>query len=326
MHIFPVGNVLNATSLTQPQAIQDEFCLSNASHFVEIGGSTSVGRQNKTLHISVIHAFCESIRKSVQLHPHRSIIVCPAENRFDLLSHVCLLCGSYLILCEDFDSNLTPNVLTDMLSDCPEAYRSNLVDCWAALHRARDLIWLSETNEDEAALDVEMASHYARECNGNIHVLVPDKLFIFPTPAALLDGQSWADTSEPERPTARHFSSAFLAELLSELGVSSVACLDRTTVSDAAAFHASGLDVHDLALDPRRPALLPAIDHLLAVARVAPGPTALFLGNDCAVERLEWVETLACSWLMSGFGFGSGAALAWVRMMCPALGLRFELD
>ena len=213
-----------------------------------------------------------------------------------------------------------------MLADCPEAYRSNLSDCWAALHRARDLTWLSVTNEDEAALDVEMASHYARECNGNIHVLVPGKLLLFPTPAVLPDGQSWADMNEPDRPTVRLFSAVFLAELLSELGASSVACLDRSTGSDAAAFHASGLDVHDLALDPRRPALLSAMDRLLAVARVAPGPTALFLGNDCAVARLEWVEVLACAWLMSGFGFGSGAAAAWVRMMCPALGLRAEVS
>jgi hypothetical protein len=28
---------------------------------------------------------------------------------------------------------------------------------------------------------------------------------------------------------------------------------------------------------------------------------------------------------MTGFGFGSGAAAAWVRMMCPALGRRADI-
>ena len=320
--IFIVGKHLHATLLTQAQAIEESFCSNNPSHFVEIGGTTRIKGQTDSLDIAVIHAFCETIRNTLDLHPDRSIIVCPADRGCDSLSHVCQLCGAYLILCEGLDSNRILNVLAVMLSGCPEAHRSNVVNCWAALHRARDLGWLSETNEDEseAVLDVEMASHYALGCNGNVHVLVPGKLLLFPTPAALPDGQSWADTSEPEHSTARHFSAAFLSALLSDLDVSSVACLDRTDENDAAAFRACGLDVHDLALDPRRPALLPAMDHLLAVSRAAPGPTALCPGRECAGEKgAECVEALASAWLMTGFGFGSGAAAAWVRMMCPAL-------
>jgi hypothetical protein len=75
--------------------------------------------------------------------------------------------------------------------------------------------------------------------------------------------------------------------------------------------------VLDLALDPRRPALLLAMDRLLAIARAAPGPTALYPGHGGAGAAS--VDTLACAWLMTAFGFGSGAAAAWVRMMCPAL-------
>ena len=105
--------------------------------------------------------------------------------------------------------------------------------------------------------------------------------------------------------------------MLTDLGVSAVACLDRTDENDADTFCTCWLDVHDLALDPRRPALLPAMDHLLAVSRAAPGPTALFPGNSGAGP--ECVESLAAAGLMTGFGFGSGAAAAWVRMMCPAL-------
>ena len=321
--IFPAGKHLHATFLTQVQAINEDFCFNHPSHFVEIGESTRIKGQTDSLDIAVIHAFCETIRNTLELHHDRSIIICPADRCLDSLSHVCQLCGAYLILCEGLDLDHILTVLTDLLSGCPEAYRTNVVNCLTALHHSRGLGWLSETNEgdNEAALDLEMASHYALECNGNIHVLVPGKLLLFPTPAALPDGQSWIDTSEPERPTVRYFSAAFLATLLADLDVSSVACLGRTDEIDADAFRACGLDVHDLALDPRRPALLPAMDHLLAVSRAAPGPTALFPGRGCAGggRGAECVESLAAAWLIARYGFGGGAAAAWVRIMCPAL-------
>ena len=107
-------------------------------------------------------------------------------------------------MCEGLNLEHTPTIITEIMSNCPVAYRSNAVDCLAALHRARDL---SSTNDDEATLDVEMASHYALACIGNVHFLAPGKLLLFPTPATLPDGQAWADTSEPDRPTAAPLSS-----------------------------------------------------------------------------------------------------------------------
>ena len=90
--------------------------------------------------------------------------------------------------------------------------------------------------------------------------------------------------------------------------------------SDAAALRAGGLDVHDLALDARRPALLGAMDRLLAVSRAAPGATALFPGPGEGGEELgEHAGTLGAAWLMTVFGFGSGGAAAWIRMMGAGL-------
>jgi hypothetical protein len=320
--IFPVGKHLHATSCTAAQAIKESFCLGTASHFVEIGESTLIAGQAHCLSLAVIYGFCNTMCTTLELEHGRAIIVCPADQSTDAMSHVCQLCGAYLILCEGLDVDQALAALTDILYCCPKAYQVIALDCWAALHRARNLGWLSKSNdsEDEAALDVEMVSHYALACNGSVCVLVPGKLLLFPAPAALPEGQSWTDTAEPDGPTARHFSAAFLAALLADLGASSVACLGKTFGGDAAAFHACGLDVHDLALDPRQPALLPAMDRLLAVARAAPGPTALFPCSGCA-ERAGamCVEALAAAWLMTGFGFGSGAAAAWVQIACPGL-------
>ena len=96
--------------------------------------------------------------------------------------------------------------------------------------------------------------------------------------------------------------------------MSAVACLGRTGESDAAAMSARGLDVHDLGLDPERPALLGAMDRLLAVSRAAPGAVAVFgYSGDAAAG------TLAEAWLMAEHRFEAAAAAAWVRMVCPRL-------
>ena len=262
------------------------------------------------------------MRDTIESRPNQPIVVCPADHATGTMSDACLLCGAFVLLCEDAGLDDVLSTFEEALQGRLAARRAAIVDCWTALHRARALGWLGATDNDasEPALDVEMASHYALDCNGGVHVLVPGKLLLFPAPAPLPTDQAWADTSEPGRPTARRFSAAFLAALLADLGVSAAACLGRTCGSDAAAWRAGGLDVHDLALDARRPALLGAMDRLLAVSRAAPGATALFPGHGGSGEELpECAGTLAAAWLMTDFGFGGGAAAAWVRMLCPGL-------
>ena len=197
---------------------------------------------------------------------------------------------------------------------------SSITDGWRALDRARALRWLGAADDEcEPMLDVEMAAHYARMSNGNVHVLVPGKLLLCPAPAPLPHGQEWAQVTSTERA----FGAGFLADLLSssDLGASAVACVGRTGGSDAAAFAARGLDVHDLGLDPRRRALLRAVDRLLAVSRASPGAVALFFGGDG--EALPGsVGTLVAAYLMVELGFCAEAAAAWIGMVCPALDAR----
>ena len=117
---------------------------------------------------------------------------------------------------------------------------------------------------------------------------------------------------------ARGFSAGFLADLLSALHVSAVGCLGATGASDAAAFCARGIDVHDLRLDPQQPARLSAMDRLRAVTRAGPGAVALFGGGGEGMAQ-EYVGTLATAWLVGEYGFGAGVAGAWVGMLYPAL-------
>ena len=301
--------------------MQQKTCMLSSPHFVEVGGSSD--QTENGLPISVIHAFCESMRSTIESRPDQPIVVCPEDNDIQTVGNACKLCGAFLLLCQGAGLDHVLSAFRGTLQGCLAARRTAIVDCWAALHRARVLGWLGSADDDERepTLDVEMASHYALACNGGVHVLVPGKLLLFPAPAPLPADEAWADASEPGRPTARRFSAAFLAALLSDLGVSAVACLGRTGGSDAATLHASGLDVHELALDARRPALLGAMDRLLALSRSAPGATALFPGGGGGGgEALpECAGTLAAAWLMTEYGFCGGEAAAWVRMVCPGL-------
>ena len=72
--------------------------------------------------------------------------------------------------------------------------------------------------------------------------------------------------------------------------------------------------MHELGLDERQPALLAAMDRLLAVARAAPGAVAVFGGGGADGA----VAALAAAWLMT-LGFDGGAAEAWLRLVCPPL-------
>jgi hypothetical protein len=239
-----------------------------------------------------------------------------------------MLCGAYLLMCEDVSLHALCTIFQPVLqyiwqpdSQTPhQVFKARVKDCWKAINHAKSLQWVSNTAYEAFAprMDIEMARHYALHCNGGAHILIPGKLLLFPAPKALPLNQAWADVLVPGQPTARRFSATFFAGLLPELGVSAVVCLGRTSGTAAAAFRAGGLDVHDLALDAGQPALLGAMDRLLSVSRAAPGATALFPGSGRGGAELEWVRTLAAAWLMTDCGFGSGAAAAWVRMVCPA--------
>ena len=301
------------TSSAEDAALYEASDIESA-HFIQIEGSSSNGG---VVDLSVIHAFCETMSAAVETHESVPIVVCVDSASPSNLGSSCLLCGAYLLLYEIVDFQTVAATFRSVLDMVSCEWQDGVIDCWKALARARDLRWVGTTSgdSDEPALDVEMASHYALPANGGVHVLVPGRLLLVPPPAQLPVGQSWADdVSEAGEAATRRFAAGFLADLLADLDVSAVACLGRTGESDAAAMSARGLDVHDLGLDPERPALLGAMDRLLAVSRAAPGAVAVFGYSGDAVAG-----TLAEAWLMAEHRFEAAAAAAWVRMVCPRL-------
>jgi hypothetical protein len=186
------GNQMYFTPDLATNAMQHELCTLNSVHFVEVGESTSDG-----LHISVINAFCESMHTAIESRSDQTIVVCPAVRDVMTGSDTCLLCGAFLLLCNETSGLESLDHVLSAFKDTLQGYlaarRTAIVDCWTALHRARAIGWLSITYDDdhEPPLDVEMSRHYALASNGGVHVLVPGKLLLFPAPAPLPADQAW---------------------------------------------------------------------------------------------------------------------------------------
>ena len=194
-------------------------------------------------------------------------------------------------------------------------------DCWCALDHALRLGWfVPSSGDDEPVLDVGELVHYARTANGGVQIVVPGALLLFPTPSEdVPEGQEWADSVSADGRPDRRFSAAFYASLLADLGVSAAACLGRGSAASARAFAARGVAPVNLRLiapanGAGAGALLPALDHLLTLARGAPGAVALHCGAG-GEWPAGWLGTLAVAFLISRLGFSGAEAAAWVHMV-----------
>ena len=293
-------------------AARDEISSLESAHLLEIGGASENGTN---LQLSVIHSFCLTVSSTIDDRPSVPIVICPECDSPSSLRCACLLCGAYMLLCDQVGLEVVISTFSDINPCGSKAIDNTILNCWTALHHARDLHWLGvQCDGAEPALDLELVSHYALAANGGVRVLVPGKLLLVPCPASLPVGQDWADVSEDERPAERRFSARFLADVLVDLDASVVAWLERAGEGDAEAMKARGLDVHELYMDARRPALLQTMDRLLTVSRAAPGSVAVL----CSCGSDATVGTMAAAWLMT-LGFDEGAAGAWLRLLCPSL-------
>jgi hypothetical protein len=308
------------TPLTAVQAMVHESYAISSAHFIDV---ESCAAGQGFIHVSVVHAFCQTVYNAIKSMPDTLIVICPHDDTASSLRNTVLLYGAYLILCTDETVSGVVDRLRDGISAPAGIDRrlelddASIMDAWAALDRARALNWLAAPDcTDAPALDMDMAAHYTLPANGGLRILVPDRLLFFPSPVPLPAGQDWTDANAAGEEPGRRFSAGFLAELLVDLGVSAVVCLGRTSGGDAAAFRACGVDVHDLGLDAGRPALLRGMDRLLALARAVPGAVAVcgWGGDEAGVGR-ECVGTLGAAWLMTEAGFDAGSAEAWVGMM-----------
>jgi hypothetical protein len=275
-----------------------------------------------------VNNFVEAIRLELRRHPNKTLIACVGRSDEGLRSKVAMLFGGFLILEEHMDFEQVAELFEGMGDGFDfmktDTMGTSVHDCWRALSHARKLGWLhlsrgmpapqSSDSPQDTPIEVEEMLHYASPINGDIHMVVPNKIVCFPTPADLPDNQLWMDSDATEGDTVRRFSAAFFADLFADLGVDVAVCL-HTCAYDRAAFLEQGIEVEDLGMDPTSPHMLSAIDRFLAVAAAAPGLVALQSGSDGPGH----LGALVLSYLTSRAGFDAESAVAWVRMVHPAL-------
>jgi hypothetical protein len=295
-------------------------------HFVcverEMGGSDL-----HPLRVDQISDFVRFIQRTHRLDSTKSIVVCVGQSCKSSLTTAALLIGGFMILgrglkLEDVVSSFRP--IQDSFvnfRDESDNSRFSLRDCWTALAEAKSRGWIDLSNQirphmdclDFGSLDIEAYAHYAKTANGSIFPVVPGKIVMFPSPVNLPDDAEWMDSVDG---TQRHFSAKYYADLLmSDFKVTVVACVDSGK-DDFPAFAERGLDVEDLPLDGSCPGLLRAMDRLLTVTDGTCGAVALHSGADSVGWR---AGALVAAYLVRRLGFPPDAAIAWIRMVDPAL-------
>ena len=278
-----------------------------------------------------IWAFARRLNKILHRNPETQVIVPLSGQKHVSISEAALIVGGYLILSNRLQ-------LQDVIGRF-ECFQDNPIegsgldpyisqqhvtvhDCWKALHHVRTLGWIDWSDlADEEGSDlpflVDEFLHYASPANGNVHIIAPGYLMLFASPVDLLAGQHWTSLpSQGRGAQVRRFSGAFYADLFSDLGVASVACLTECRASTAA-FAACGIAALDL-----RPghshgqSVLRALDGLLSLTRA--GPVAVHGGGESGGWPGDAAGVVAAL-LVGRLGFAERSAYAWLLMLCPWL-------
>ena len=279
-----------------------------------------------------IYGFYEDVLHARSYRECKTLVVCTGRHPKDITINA-LLVGAFMILNDGMSLDQV-NQVFDPIANQLVSFSDQLAvqDCWSALHHvtthcgwlkldARHRLRLCRDEEEAEPDTIDMAEyvHYDNPLNGNLHVLVPDKLLVFNRPADLPGGALWADADGERR-----FSAAYYADILCDFDVVVVvrACdEDAAAVDgdgyDAGAFVARGIEVEEVAGDDGDGGVptLAEMDRFLAVARHAPGAVALHGGS----AGLGAAGILIAAHLISAHRFRAKDAVAWVRMVHPAV-------
>jgi hypothetical protein len=271
--------------------------------------SSNLSELSCSLHsLGHFYNFSQTIQRSTA-----PVIVCTGAGARNLTS-AALLLGGHLAVhermsLEDIAAALRPisaRFIPLRDADGNDCSEFTMADCWAALQRAATLGWLDfGDTPSEDAIDMTERLHYDNPANGELHVVVPNRLLAFPSPHDLPDGRDWQDEAG-----ARRFSPAYLADILRDFDVAVALCCtgsSRSAPYDPAPLAERGVAVEALRGDH----LLAAGDRLLTLARAAPGAIALHGAGG-------WEEgLLLAAYLVRLHSFPARQALAWVHLTHP---------
>ena len=149
--------------------------------------------------------------------------------------------------------------------------------------------------------------HYDDPINGDLHVIVPDKLIAMKGPVDLPAGKLWRDTPQG----SRDFSPEHYAQVLRDFDVCAVVRLNEARYATGP-FRAAGIAVADMPFDDCRAPPDAVVAKFLLLAETAPGAVAVH-----CKAGLGRTGTLLGLHLMKSFGLTARQAMGWLRIVRP---------
>ena len=274
-----------------------------------------------------VYTFSQCLVDARHDHPSKTLIVCSGRDP-KMVTRSALLLGGHLLVhigmplseVEDIFSPISSSFMP-MRPCCNAKEVVTVLDCWRALHRARQYAWIDFTTDAidfERCIDMQEHIHYDSLVNGALHVLVPGKLIAFPCPADLPGDEIWADVGG-----ARRFSPAYFGDVFGDFNVEMVVrCGDASY--DTCGLEQHGISVEDLPVSGNDDAddssevagMLRASDRFLTLTDLAQGAIAVHgRGDDGSLGTGG--RLLVQMYLMRRHGFGGGDAVAWMLMAHP---------
>ena len=102
------------TSSNAALAAKKEASSLESAHFLEVGGASGNGAD---LQLRVILAFCETLSSTVDARPGVPIVVCPDPDSPSSLRSARVLCGAYMLLCDQVGLDVVVSTLSAAMSD-----------------------------------------------------------------------------------------------------------------------------------------------------------------------------------------------------------------
>ena len=260
-------------------------------------------------------------------HPSKTLVVCSGREP-EMVTRSALLLGGHLLVnlgmplseVEDIFSPISSGFMP-MRPCCNAKEVVTVLDCWRALHRARQYAWIDFTSDLvdlDRCIDMQEHIHYDSLVNGALHVLVPGKLIAFPCPADLPGDEIWADAGG-----ARRFSPAYFGDVFCDFNVEMVVRC-KGALYGTCGLEQHGISVEDLPVSGNDDAddcsdvagMLRASDRFLTLTDLAQGAIAVHgRGDDGSLGTGG--RLLVQMYLMRRHGFGGGDAVAWMLMAHP---------